>query len=160
MFWIFVRIASVRSEYYLISRRSFCLQHFFIWFAIFSLIWTVSFDMMSCFIWNCFSSFQIRFFWQFPSSMLLTIRHSIIPKHQDTEISFFKWVLFLLCVASWPLAAGYFFCLLSCSFLLLCLVDPIYYCDYLVSEERIGCMGFLWFLASVLTVLVCLLFYW
>ena len=40
----------------------------------------------------------------------------------------------------------------------MCLVDPVKHCAYLVGEEGSGCFACLWFVAFVLSVLVCFRF--
>ena len=37
--------------------------------------------------------------------------------------------------------------------------DPVKHCDHLAGEEGAGCFAFLWSLACVLSVMVCLRFF-
>ena len=39
------------------------------------------------------------------------------------------------------------------------LVDSVWHCDHITGEEEAGCFAFLWFVACVLSVLVCLLLF-
>ena len=66
-------------------------------------------------------------------------------------------MLFVLCVALWLLAVGLFFtfCPLQC----LLLVTPVKHCDHLVGGEGAGCFASLWFVACVISIMVCLLFF-
>ena len=66
-------------------------------------------------------------------------------------------VLSILCGTLWLLDAGLFSCFVLLS-VLLCLVDPVRYCDCFAGEERTGCFAFCWFLIFMLSAVGCLRF--
>ena len=43
-------------------------------------------------------------------------------------------------------------------FLLLCFVDPVWHCDYLIGEEAASCFASFWFVICVCCLSVCLVF--
>ena len=53
-------------------------------------------------------------------------------------------MLFILCVASWLLAAFLFLCFVLFIMLLFSLLDPVWNCDHRVREEVASCLCLFW----------------